>query len=152
MARVCIAKASEPEPASLSAYAPIFSAASCVRYFFFCSGFPQRSKALFTRVFCTSTRTPTDASIRESSSTARMAWKNEPPAPPYSSGVSMPIKPTSKHCFSSAGSRCPCSSIASTRLRISPSANSRTLVRNICSSSESVVSGRANDSSTAVRV
>src|SRR5207237_2313616 len=108
--------------------------------------------ALFTSVFCTSTKTPTEASTRDNSSTARIAWKNDPPAPPNSSGVSIPISPRSKHCFKSEGSRWACSSISSTRLRISPSANSRTLSRNICSSSERVVRGRARDSSMATCV
>ena len=31
-------------------------------YFFFCSGVPQRSSALITIVFCTSTSTPTEGS------------------------------------------------------------------------------------------
>ena len=46
----------------------------------------QRISALLTSVFCTSTITPTEASTRDSSSTARMASKNVPPPPPYCSG------------------------------------------------------------------
>ena len=57
---------------------------------------PQRSKALLTSVFCTSTITPEEASTRESSSTARMASKNLAPPPPYCSGISMPIRPSWK--------------------------------------------------------
>src|SRR5689334_2126917 len=98
-------------------------------------------KALFTSVFCTSTKTPTDASTRDNSSTARIAVKKFAPAPPNSSGVSMPIKPRSKHCLMIAGSSFATSSMCSTRGRNSPSANSRTLPRNIVSSSVSVVSG-----------
>ena len=42
---------------------------------------PQRSKALLTSVFCTSTITPDEASTRDNSSTASMASKNlAPPA------------------------------------------------------------------------
>ena len=44
-------------------------------------------------VFCTSTITPAEGSTADSSSTARTAWKNVPPCPPYSSGISIPIRP-----------------------------------------------------------
>ena len=47
---------------------------------------PSASRALMTSVFCTSTKTPTDGSTRESASTARTAWKNVAPAPPYDLG------------------------------------------------------------------
>ena len=43
------------------------------------SSLPQRSRALTTSVFWTSTRTPTDGSTRDSSSTARTAWKKLAP-------------------------------------------------------------------------
>ena len=49
-------------------------------------------------VFCTSTITPAEGSTAESSSTARTHWKKVPPCPPYSSGISMPIRPISKNC------------------------------------------------------
>ncbi len=92
-------------------------------------------KALLTSVFCTSIRTPTEGSTRDSSSTPMMAMKNEAPVPPCSSGVSTPISPRSKSCLRTSGAIFACSSISSTRGRISPSANSRTEARNICSSS-----------------
>ena len=49
----------------------------------YCAGVPQRSMALVTRVLCTSTKTPTAASTREISSTARQAIKKLLSAPPY---------------------------------------------------------------------
>ena len=81
-ARVVSANASLPEPASDKAYAPTVSAASRGRKRFLISSVPQRSSALMTSVFWTSTSTPTDGSTRESSSTASTEWKNRPPAPP----------------------------------------------------------------------
>ena len=59
------------------------------------SSLPQRASALMTSVFCTSTSTATEGSTRESASTASTAWKNVAPAPPYASGISMPITPRS---------------------------------------------------------
>jgi hypothetical protein len=49
-----------------------------------------------TRVFWTSTMTPTEGSTRESSSTASTAWKKVAPAPPSVSGISTAITPRSK--------------------------------------------------------
>ena len=46
------------------------------------SSLPQRSSALMTSVFCTSTSTPTDGSTRDSASTARTEWKKLAPPPP----------------------------------------------------------------------
>ena len=69
-----------------------------------CSSVAQRSSALMTSVFCTSTSTPTDGSTRESSSTTRTEWKNVPPPPPSRSGTSTPIRPISNSRVSSAGS------------------------------------------------
>ena len=45
--------------------------------------------ALMTSVFCTSTRTATDASTSASASTASTEWKNVAPAPPCASGTSI---------------------------------------------------------------
>ena len=56
---------------------------------------PQRSSALMTSVFCTSTRTPIDGSTRDSASTASTAWKKVAPPPPNASGISMPMTPRS---------------------------------------------------------
>jgi hypothetical protein len=68
-----MANASLPDPASDSAYAPIVLAAIFGRYRRFTSSLPQRSSALMTSVFCTSTSTPIDGSTRESASTASTA-------------------------------------------------------------------------------
>src|SRR2546423_391443 len=82
-ARQARPKASEPEPASESAYAPTVSRASIERYFDFWSSLPHRRMALLTSVFCTSTSTPQEASTCESSSTTSTAVKNDEPAPPH---------------------------------------------------------------------
>src|ERR1043165_10003839 len=78
-ARHASANASDPDPASESAYAPTVSFDSMERYFDFWSSLPQRRRALLTRVFCTSTSTPQEASTWESSSTTRTAGKKEEP-------------------------------------------------------------------------
>jgi hypothetical protein len=57
---------------------------------------------LLTSVFCTSTSTATDASTRASSSTTSVDMKNVAPAPPYCSGISTPMIPSSKHLSISA--------------------------------------------------
>jgi hypothetical protein len=72
------------------------SEASIFRYRERWSSFPQRMMALFTSVFCTSTSTPVEASTCESSSTTSTALKKVEPAPPYCSGISMPMIPSSK--------------------------------------------------------
>src|ERR1700685_341095 len=117
---------------------------------FFCSSLPQRSSALLTRVFCTSTTTPADASTRESSSTARIASKNFAPPPPYCSGISIPIRPSWKNSSRSFFSTSPFSSISLTRGRILSSANWRMLSRKRTSSSVSVVKGAGGVASKAV--
>ena len=67
-ARLRIADASEPEPASVSANAPISSpAASAGTY-----GEPWASSGSVQALVCTATVTPTPASARESSSSTRM--------------------------------------------------------------------------------
>src|SRR6266567_1503695 len=126
----------------------MMSAAIRGRYRFFCSGLAQRSSALFTNVFCTSTITPADASARESSSTARIASKNFPPAPPYCSGISIPISPSWKNCSISRLSKTPFSSISLARGRTFSSANCRTLSRKRVSSSVSEVMGAGADCKT----
>src|SRR6266550_3373495 len=63
-----------------------------------------------------------------------------PPAPPYCSGTSIPIRPSSKYLGISAGSIFPAFSITITRGRTSSAANAATTSRNISSSSESSVS------------
>ena len=80
------------------------SVATRGRYFFFCSSVPKRRMPLLNSVFCTSTSTPTAGSTREISSTARIAWKKLPPAPPYSSGMSTAMTPISNRLLISASS------------------------------------------------
>ena len=94
-----------------------------------------------TRVFCTSTRTPTDGSTVDSASTASTEWKKVPPAPPWASGTSMPITPSSNSRSMRARGILACSSISRTSGLISRAANSRTLSRNSASSSARRVSG-----------
>jgi hypothetical protein len=77
-----MAKASLPDPASERQYAPMLLVAIFGKYFRLISSPPHFIRALITSVFCTSTRTPTDGSTRESDSTASTEWKNVPPAPP----------------------------------------------------------------------
>src|SRR5581483_8120496 len=54
----------------------------------------ERAEVLATLV-CTATVTPTPASARESSSSARMYETKSVPAPPYSSGTQAPMSPSS---------------------------------------------------------
>src|SRR5581483_10802294 len=82
-ARVAMANASDPDPASESAYDETVFSARRGKYFFFWSAFDQRSSALLTIVFWTSTITLADGSTDESSSTASTHWKKVPPCPPY---------------------------------------------------------------------
>ena len=91
-----------------------------------------------TSVFCTSTRTPTAGSTRESASTASTEWKKVAPAPPKRSGISMPMTPRSNSRVSRPGSSTACSSISRTRGRISWEAKSKTESWKSRSSSDSV--------------
>src|SRR5207248_1437885 len=70
---------------------------------------------VFTRVFCTSTKMASDASTADSSSTARTVMRVLPPAPPCVSGISIPIRPSSKHWVSRAGSSAAARSMAGWR-------------------------------------
>ena len=94
-----------------------------------------------TSVFCTSTSSATDGSTFDSSSTTRTERKKWPPAPPSASGISIPITPRSKSLSISARGISACSSICRTSGATSVAANSRTLARSNCSSSESTVNG-----------
>ena len=80
-----------------------------------------------TSVFCTSTSTPTDGSIRESSSTTSTEVKKSAPVPPSASGTSMPMSPSSKSRRTMAGSIACARSIAMTLGATSLVANSRTV-------------------------
>src|SRR5215210_1644632 len=85
------------------------------------------------------------ASILLISSTASVTMKSEPPAPPYSSGTSIPMSPRSKYLGSSTGSILPAFSISATRGRTSSSAHAATASRNMISSSERSVSAEAEE-------
>src|SRR6185503_8515969 len=91
-----------------------------------------------TSVFCTSTRTPTEGSTRDSASTASTEWKKVAPAPPKRSGTSTPMTPRSNSRVSRPGSSAARSSISRTRGRISWEAKSRTESWKSRSSSDSV--------------
>ena len=80
--------------------------------------------ALMTSVFCTSTRTPTEGSTRESDSTTSTASKNDMPVPPCDSGISMPMNPCSKSWSTSVRGILACSSLSRESGLISLSANS----------------------------
>ncbi len=101
---VARANASDPEPASESAYAPTFDFASCGRYLFFSAGLAQRRRALLTRVFWTSTTTAAAASTRASASMTAIDVAKFRPSPPSSSGISIPIRSRSKNFRTRAGS------------------------------------------------
>ncbi len=111
------------------------------RYRCFWASLPQRLRQLFTSVFCTSTRTPTDASTLLSSSMTRMALKKEDPAPPYASGTSMPMMSRPKSLFTRSGRISCCSSMAWRRGSISFLAKSATSSWKASSSSPSWVKG-----------
>src|SRR6266576_4221656 len=133
--------ASEPDPASESAYAPTTSLARRGRYRCLMSSEAHLRKRALTSVFWTSTKIAVDASTADSSSTARTLIMRLPPAPPCCSPISMPISPSSKNCASRTGSSAAARSIAATRGRTSRSANSRTVWRKSSSSAVSRVSG-----------
>src|SRR5881396_1261960 len=98
------------------------------------------SNRALTSVFWTSTKIAAEASTADSSSTARTVMNKLPPAPPRASGISIPMRPSSKNFGMRVGSSCAACSIACTRGRTSLSAKSRTAAWNIRSSSESCVS------------
>ena len=85
---------------------------------------------MLTSVFCTSTSTATEASTRASSSTTRIDMKKVAPAPPYCSGISTPMIPSSKQASISSRGILDSSSIFRTRGRTFSSAKSRTTSRN----------------------
>ncbi len=126
VAAVRSAPASEPEPGSVSANAPIVSpraraGTKRVR----CSSVPNARIGRVAALVCTATVTPTPASPRESSSSTRMYERKSAPAPPYSSGTQTPIRPSAPSFEkSSAGNRCSRSQAAASGT-ISASATSR---------------------------
>ena len=118
--------ASEPASGSVSANAPIASPrASGGTKRLRCSSLPKPRIGSVTALVCTATVTPTPASARESSSSTRMYERKSAPAPPYSSGMQTPMKPSSASLpNSSRGKPCPRSHSAAFG-SISACANSR---------------------------
>ena len=99
---VTSAPASEPEPGSVRANAPIVSPrASGGTKRAHCSSVPNASSGSVQAEVCTATVTPTPASARDSSSSARMYERKSAPAPPCSSGTHTPSSPSSASCASS---------------------------------------------------
>ena len=100
--------ASEPEPGSVSANAPIASPrASGGTNRSRCSSVPNATIGRVAALVCTATVTPTPASARESSSSTRTYETKSAPAPPSSSGTQTPIRPSSpSFAKSSRGKRC----------------------------------------------
>jgi hypothetical protein len=76
--------------------------------------------------------------------------KKEPPTPPYSSGISMPMRPRSKRRWIILGDIFWASSISRTSGAISFRANLRTVSWRICSSAVSVESGAGSAVSIAI--
>ena len=83
--------------------------------------------------------TETDGSALASSSMTRHAAVNDEPLPPYSSSISMPMKPASKICLMSSGSICDAASIAATRGSTASEAKRAAASRIIASSSVTIV-------------
>src|SRR5579863_185594 len=90
------------------------------------------------------------ASTRLIASTASVTIMSDPPAPPKSSGTSIPMRPSANNCGMSAGSSRPARSIAWTRGRTSSSANSVTAERNMTSSSVSDVNAAGRSGAVSV--
>ena len=135
-ARVRVAPASDPAPGSVSPKAASFSpVASCGSHSRFCSSLPKRRIGIVPRDVCAATVIATDESIRVSSSIAIAYASVSEPAPPYSSGIGMPISPSSaRSATSSYGKRALRSSSSATGATRSV-ANSRTVRRtSSCSS------------------
>ena len=80
-----------------------------------------------TSVFWTSTTTAQAASTRASASMTAIDVPKSAPSPPYSSGISIPIRSSSKNCRTSSGSILLASSIACERGPIASTANWWTL-------------------------
>jgi len=95
---------------------------------------------LITSVFCTSTKTETLGSTRASASTAKIALKKLEPEPPYCSGISTPITPSSNSAGKRLTSSDAFSSISDTFGPMRCFAKSSTVSKNSRSSSEMRVS------------
>ena len=95
----------------------------------FCSSLPKRKIGIVPSDVCAATVIATDESTRVSSSTAIAYETVSPPAPPYCSGIGMPISPSSAiSATSSTGKRLSRSSSSATGATRSR-ANARTVSR-----------------------
>ena len=93
---VRVAPASDPAPGSVSPNAASFlPEARSGSHSCFCSSVPNRKIGIVPSEVCAATVIATDESIRVSSSTAIAYESVSPPPPPYSSGIGMPIRPSS---------------------------------------------------------
>ena len=108
VAVVFAAAASEPFPGSDSPKHPSFSPdANGVSHCAFCSSEPNLLTGSQYSELLTDMMTPVEAQPREISSIARAYASGSMPAPPYSSGMAMPISPSSPMAaIASAGYRC----------------------------------------------
>uniref|UniRef100_A0A0S1MJ07 Secreted protein n=1 Tax=Phakopsora pachyrhizi TaxID=170000 RepID=A0A0S1MJ07_PHAPC len=141
VAFVARANASEPLTGSDKQKDPTVLVARRGRYFFLSDSLPHLITAVLTSVLCTSTMTDTEGSTRASSSMPTMAAVKFIPAPPYSSGISIPIRPCSNSCSTTVGSICSASSISRTFGRMMSLANFCTVSAMAVSTSEKCVIG-----------
>ncbi len=94
-ARVASPAASDPEPGSVSAHAPSHSpVASFGRYFCFCASFPNVRMCAVPSPLCDASVSASEPSARAISSTTIAYASVSSPAPPYSSGMRMPRRPS----------------------------------------------------------
>lgn len=91
---------------------PTVSVANFGNHFLLFSSLPYLMRAVLTKVLCTSHKTLTLGSTLANSSMATIAAVKFMPAPPYSSGISIPMRPCSKSCSTIAGSIFSASSIS----------------------------------------
>ncbi len=95
VARVRAASASEPDPDSLSAYAPTVSPdTSPGRYFAFCASVPNRTSGMMQRFACAPYAAPSDADRAICSETTSADTLSRS-SPPYCSGTLIPSRPSS---------------------------------------------------------
>jgi hypothetical protein len=93
---VRVAPASEPAPGSVSPNAASFCPeASSGSHCSFCSSLPKRKIGIVPSDVWAATVIATEESIRVSSSIASAYETVSPPAPPCSSGIGSPIRPSS---------------------------------------------------------
>lgn len=115
---------------------PTVSVANFGNHFLLFSSLAYLMMAVFTNVLCTSHITLTLGSTLANSSIATIAAVKFMPAPPYSSGISTPIKPCSNSCSTTVGSIVSASSISRTLGNMTSVANFDTASAIIASVSE----------------